>query len=69
MWITGSHVLLVSRYLTNHPQEVAMMSSTPFAQRPRVMMLLVEPVAGFVSGLILGLFALVAGKLVKPSKS
>jgi hypothetical protein len=65
VWITTLHVVLVNRYLAGHPQEVSMMQSTPFSQHPRAMMLFIGPIAGIVSGLILGLFAWVAGKLVK----
>jgi uncharacterized membrane protein YGL010W len=65
VWITSSHVLLAGTYLANHPQEVAMMQATPLAQHPRVMMLIMGPVAGVVSGLILGLFSWIAGKFVK----
>lgn len=65
LWITSSHILLADRYLANHPQEAAMMKSMPF-DSPRLMMLIMGPVAGIVSGLILGLFAWIAGKLVKP---
>lgn len=65
VWITTLHVLMVSRYLEGHPQEVAMLQTTPFAHHPRVMMLLMGPIVGVVSGLILGLFAWVAGKLVQ----
>ena len=64
VWITASHVLLVDQYLDRHAQEAAMMASTPLAQHPRLMMGLTGPVVGAVSGVVLGLFALVASKLV-----
>jgi hypothetical protein len=65
VWITGSHVLLFDRYIANHPQEAAMMTSMPLPDSPRLMMAMMGPVIGVVSGLVLGLFAVVAGKLVR----
>ena len=35
VWVTGSHVLLFSRYIANHPREAAMMSSMPLPTHPR----------------------------------
>jgi len=65
VWITGSHVLLFDRYIANHPQEAAMMTSMPLPDSPRLMMAMMGPVIGVVSGLVLGLFAVVAGNLVR----
>ena len=66
VWITGAHILMVDRYLAKHPQEAAMMQSMPMPTHPRMMMVLMGPVVGVLSGLVLGLFAFIAGKLVKP---
>ena len=65
VWITAAHVLLFDSYMARHAQEAAMMQTGPLAARPRLMMALVGPVVGLISGVILGLFAVVAGKLVK----
>jgi len=65
VWITLSHILLFNRYLANHPREAEMMASTPMADSPRLMMALTGPVIGVASGLILGLFAFIASKIVK----
>jgi len=67
VWVTSAHVLLFNQYIANHPQEAAMMTSMPLPNRPRVMMAIMGPVIGVVSGVVLGLFALVATKLVKRS--
>lgn len=64
VWVTASHILLFERYIANHPKEAAMMASMPLPDSPRLMMALVGPVIGLVSGLVLGLFAVVASKLV-----
>jgi hypothetical protein len=62
-WVTASHVLFFDRYIASHPREAAMMSSMPLPDHPRVMMALVGPVIGLVSGVVLGLFAVIARKL------
>lgn len=65
VWITAAHILFFDQYLPNHPQEASMVAtmSTAFA---KLMMTLTGPLFGVISGLVLGLFAFIAGKLVKP---
>jgi hypothetical protein len=65
VWITTAHILLVKTYLGNHPQEADMMKTMPKPDSPRLMMLMTGPVAGLIFGLILGLFAVIASKIVK----
>ena len=65
VWITAAHVLLFGRYIANHPQEAAMMTSMPLPNHPRLMMAIMGPAIGVVSGMVLGLFAVVAARLVK----
>jgi hypothetical protein len=67
VWITGAHVLLVESYLERHPQEAEMLKKMPMPDSPRLMMLMTGPMVGIVSGIVLGLFAFVASKLVKPA--
>jgi hypothetical protein len=69
VWITASHILLFDRYLAGHAREAAMMSTMPMHDAPKLMMAITGPIVGFLSGLILGLFAFVAGKIVKPPQS
>lgn len=68
VWITAAHVLLSDRYLAGHAREAAMMNSTPMHGSPKLVMGVIGPIVGLMSGIILGLFAFVAGKLVKPSR-
>ena len=68
IWITSAHVLFFDAYIARHAQEAAMMQNSPLSVSPKLMMTMVGPVVGLLSGVILGLFALVAGKLVKPSR-
>jgi uncharacterized membrane protein len=63
VWITAIHILLYNTYTSTHAKEVEMMSKMPMA--PRIMMLLTGPIVGIASGLVLGLFAFIASKLVK----
>jgi len=65
VWITIAHVLLFDTYIANHAREAAMMLGSPVP--PRLMMLLTGPIIGLLSGLVLGLFAVVASKVVKPA--
>src|SRR5437773_5675009 len=60
VWVTGAHVLLFAQYVARHPREAAMMSSMPLPTHPRVMMLLMGPVIGLASGIVIGLFAMLA---------
>ena len=67
VWVTSAHVLLFDQYLARHAKEAAMMSSMPMPTHPRVMMTLIGPVIGLVSGIVLGIFAVVATRLVRPA--
>jgi hypothetical protein len=67
IWVTGSHMLLFERYIVRHPQEEAMMSSMPMPGSPRLMMAIVGPVIGLISGALIGLFALIAARFVRSS--
>ncbi len=65
VWITAVHILLFNQYIANHASEADMMKKMPMPDSPRLMMLMTGPVIGVISGLILGLFAFVASKVVK----
>jgi hypothetical protein len=62
------HVLLFDRYVAGHPQEAAMMKSMPVPESPRLMMVFLWPIFGSISGVVLGTFAFLAGKVVKPAR-
>ena len=64
-WITAVHVGLFRAYADRHAEEIAMMANMGLPTHPRVMMALMGPVWGIVSGVVLGLLALLASKLVK----
>jgi hypothetical protein len=65
VWVTAAHVLLYDPYIVHHPREAQMMANGPMAQHPRLMMAIVGPIVGILSGLVLGLFAWIASKLVR----
>jgi len=69
VWVTGAHVLLFDSYIERHPQEADMMKSMPLPNSPRLMMLMTGPVIGVISGVILGLLALIASKFIKPTRA
>ena len=64
IWITSAHILLFDDYIANHPQEAEMMATMPVSISPRLMMAVTGPVIGVLSGLVIGIFALVAARLV-----
>jgi|ERR1035437_4024378 hypothetical protein len=65
VWITSAHILWFNTYIVNHPQEAAMSAQMPMPAHPRLMMLITGPMIGIISGLVLGLFAFIASKIVK----
>ena len=68
VWVTSAHIIFFRTYLDHHPKEAAMMGSMPLPNSPRLMMALVGPVVGVVTGAIIGLLALLAGRFVRPKK-
>jgi len=63
VWITGAHLLFFDTYVASHAREAAMMQSSPLP--PRLLMACTGPIVGLVSGVVLGLFAFVASKLLR----
>ncbi len=66
VWVTGAHVIFFDSYSAGHAREAAMAANAPLPAR--AMMALTGPVIGLVSGVVLGLFALIAPKLLKRGK-
>jgi hypothetical protein len=62
VWITSAHVIFAKPYLARHAEEAARMGA---GGHPRQMMLVIGPIIGVVSGLVLGLFAVVATKTLR----
>jgi len=67
IWITGIHVIFRETYVAHHPQMASMSVGMPpyLAIHPRLAMVLMGPIFGVMFGIILGLFSIVASKLVR----
>ncbi len=65
VWVTACHVFLFSSYAARHGREMATMTTMPLPTHPRLMMLLTGPVIGVLSGVVIGLLAMGAARLVK----
>lgn len=66
IWVTGSHVLLFTQYVGNHPREAAMMQTLPLPTHPRVMQIIIGACVGIVSGIIIGALAWAAHRVLTP---
>lgn len=67
VWVTAAHILFFTAYMANHPKEAAMARSMPLP--PKLMMAVTGPLIGVISGLVLGLFAYIAGRFVRPARA
>jgi len=67
VWITGTHIFMSATYLSNHSQEAAQYAKLNEQAHLTVTqaMLIMGPVIGIISGLVLGLFAFIASKIFK----
>jgi LytS/YehU family sensor histidine kinase len=63
VWITAIHFILFDAYYANHPNLGDMKQVTP--ETMRYAGLVIGPVIGIISGLVLGLFSFVAAKILK----
>lgn len=70
IWITAIDMIFCVGYLKNHPDRSAVNMHLPVAlyTHPREAMLAIAPVSAIVFGLIFGLFAFIASKIVKKKK-
>ena len=65
IWITAVHVFFRLSYLEHHPAFATWIyAHPPVSMHPRLSMIIVGPVSGLVFGVVLGLFAFIASKLV-----
>jgi hypothetical protein len=65
IWITITHIAFYTTYVANHPSWLEMNAKMPLADHPKRMMAISGPVIGVISGIVLGLFAVIASKIVK----
>lgn len=65
IWVTSAHIVFFTQYIASHPREAQMAKAMPLSESPRLMMAFTGPVIGVLSGIVIGLFALVAGKFIR----
>lgn len=65
VWIVLIHFLLFETYMQHHLEMYNFTEQMPMPGHPRMQMLVIGPVIGIVSGLVQGLFAVIATKVVK----
>jgi hypothetical protein len=67
VWVTGAHMIFHASYMAHHPSMAASYDNVPASLKihPRLGMIIVGACAGIISGLVLGLFAFIASKIVK----
>lgn len=68
IWIISVHIAFLPTYLSNHPQEAEMLTKMPISNSPGLIMIMTGLLIGILSGLILGVFALAASKLLNRKK-
>jgi len=68
VWITLAHLSRYDAYAANHPEFLQSVQTLPpaLANDPRMLMVLIGPIVGLMSGVILGLFCWIASKVIKP---
>ena len=65
VWITGFHLAFFDTYLAHHAQEAAMTASMPLSDHPRLLMAVVGPMIGAVTGLVLGILSAIAARMTR----
>ena len=70
-WVSAVHVVFLSRYLAGHPREVAMLDLLRGAKvdaSPQVILSLTGLTVGFLEGIVIAVFSVVAGMMVRPKR-
>jgi hypothetical protein len=68
VWITAIHIAFYDSYIANHPDELQMMEKFPLPYSMRIAMLMMGPLIGALSGIILGLFSYIASRTIRNKK-
>ena len=68
-WVTGAHIILFHQYMGFHPMMAQRMADMPYGSHPLRLMAITGPLIGIVSGLVLGLFAFLASRILKKNQS
>jgi len=67
VYIVTFHVIFYDTYMANHPMMADMGKNMPMHDNPKMAMIVTGPIVGIALGLVQGLFAWVASKIVKKS--
>lgn len=69
IWITAVHIWFRETYETHHPNMASMAADMPkyLAVHPRIAMAVMGPLFGAAFGIVLGVFSLIASRIVKKS--
>lgn len=65
IWIIVIHITFYDTYVANHPELLPRLDEMAEFANPRIFMVVIGLIIGAISGIILGLFSLVASKLIK----
>src|SRR3954465_12378040 len=67
LWIISAHIIFYDTYISHHPDMADMNKAMPpgIAIHPRLILAITGPIFGILSGLVLGLFAFIASKIIK----
>ncbi len=71
VWVVLTHDAFLTRYLGGHPREVQMLNmvhSAGLPVGPRLIMSFTGVTVGVLEGVVIGVFAIVAGMMVKPTR-
>jgi hypothetical protein len=68
-WITAVHIIFFHQYMGFHPMMAQKMSEMPLAYHPLRQMAVTGPLIGILSGLVLGLFAFLASRILKKNQT
>ncbi len=72
VWITGAHELFLDRFLAHHPREAALVERFQVmihGASPRHIVAMTGPASGLFWGIVVGVFAVIGGMMMKPKPS
>jgi hypothetical protein len=65
IWLTIGQLVFYNKYISGHQQELDLISKLPDTYSPRIAMIIVGPFFGVMIGIVLGVFCVVAAKMIK----
>lgn len=65
VWVTAAHIAFFDAYMAHHPREASLMQAATMPLPPKLMMTCVGPIVGVLSGVVLGLLAMVAAWMLR----